>query len=152
MTVVKLTADSAGLTTAVTAYTDGDVLGELLTIALPVENGARFKIVGANLLDDGDVLDDVDLFLFNASVTPAANNAAHALSDADAAACVAVVRWATADVYDHTNCKQMFKSDIDIYADTTDGNLYGVLVTRSGNAVFTAVDDLHLALYVELNT
>lgn len=149
MTVIKVSADSTALTIAVTAYSSGDVVGGLWTLPLGLPNGSRYKIVGGNLLDDGDVLAACDLFIFRASVTPAADNAAVAMTDADQANCVGVLQWATADVYDMGPNKHLIATGKSIHCDTADGSLYAVLVTRSGNAVFTANDDLHLVLFID---
>src|SRR5688572_8682452 len=84
----RIQATSAGLTTASTAYAAGDQLGTELSFANAVRvSGGYGSIVGATLLDKAKVNGGVDLYLFDRSVTPAADNAAFAFSDSDMEFC-----------------------------------------------------------------
>lgn len=150
--IVKLTATSAGLTIAVTAYTSGDQLGTLLTFSPALSNGTKFRVVNAKFLDAGDVLAATELWLFNSAVTLAADNAAFSVSDADMLTCQGVISWATADVIDagpnkfaHTLTERSFWGEA-----SSAGVITGALVTRSGNAVFTAVTDITVTLWLEI--
>ena len=80
--------DFAGITTA-DALDAGDQVGTILAIAVPT-NG---RIERAVLYDPSDQGIDADVWLFNASPTLAASDAAFALSDADLAKAVGVLHF-----------------------------------------------------------
>jgi hypothetical protein len=147
----RITGTSAGLTIATTAYTSGDVLGS--EIVLPVGASAEGLktgwIHGGTVIDKGDVLTDVDVFLFDRASTPAANNAAAAWADAD----IANLLWfeqltVDLDFGGNRGLKWLPSSPVPFVAPA--GSLYATLVTRSANAVFTAVTDVSINLIVEL--
>lgn len=137
ITVVDLT--SSGLTTATTAYTSGDMLGVQMTLTIPGTRGVKVaagEIMGATIIDDSAVIGAVDLFFFDQSTTPAADNAANAWSDADMRNLVGVLSPAT--VITSANNKVVTcanaETEIPFYAPA--GKLYVCAVTRTGNAVF----------------
>lgn len=150
MRIVKTSAVSAGLTTSVTTYSSGDQLGGILEFGLTGDLPGSGLVVGATLIDAGDVIGDTDLILFTTAVTPAANNAAAAFSDADLATAVGFIRL-TDDVDFGGGRVVMPAATANVHLPFThSGSLYGCLVTRSDNAVFTAVTDLTVHLFVEL--
>lgn len=125
---------SAGLTTATTAYTSGDVLGTQQTV--PTGAGSGF-IVGALAVDASDVIvaTGIELWLFSASTTPAADNAAASWSDADMANLVAVVPLTV--IRDSAlNTVVTTAADMTPIPFASTGNLYMTAITRGANAVF----------------
>jgi len=145
-TTARLAANSSGLTTATTAYTSGDVLGGELSFASAARiTGGRGVIEGAVLLDKADIVGAVDLFLFRAASTPAADNAANGWADADMENLVGVVSFPYP--YDSANNRAATWVGAQPYecAATT---LFGVLITRSDHTFFTAVTDLRVTLQV----
>lgn len=147
MALVEVSATSAGLTTATTAYIAGDMLGTQWSWANAVASSGGYGwLVGAVLLDETDVVGAVDVFLFNASVTQAADNAANSWSDADMANCVGVVPLAFP--YDSAlNRVAVWQGALPFKLAAT--TLYGGLVTRSGHTFFGATTSLKLKLYID---
>ena len=91
------------------------------------------------ITDDSAVIGAVDLFFFNTTTTPAADNAAYAPSDAEMRTCVGVASVTTLPssgannkIVTWSNAEQ----DVPFYTGT--GILYVVAVTRTGNAVFAS--------------
>ncbi len=149
--MVRISVTSAGLTTATTAYTAGDQVGDKFTIA----NAARASdgggyIVGVTLIDESDIIGAYDVVFYDTSVTPAADNAAFSISsDADAIRTVAVVPLSTYD----TGANRIAQSGpIRIpYVCNGGTSLYALLVTRAGHTFFGATTSLKLVVYVERN-
>lgn len=144
--VVEVT--SAGLTTSITTYTSGDQLGTEITCAPSGASASAFFVVDSvTLIDYAKVLGAVDLRLYNATTTPAADNAAYAWSDADSNKLVAGgVINIPAPVADANNSviavpNLWIKGRLDASA-----QFYADLITRSANAVFAAAGDIHLKL------
>jgi hypothetical protein len=131
----RIQVQSAGLTTATTAYTSGDQLGTILTFANAVrQTGATGVIQSATLLDQSQVIGAVDLFLFTQSVTLAADNAAASFSDADMLNCVGIISFPAPTAVAAVNSISTVVSGLGITCAAT--SLFGALVTRSANAVF----------------
>lgn len=147
-----LSDTSAGLTTSVTAYTSGDQVGTEFTWLLAArDSGLGLAVVSVTMIDLANVLGTCDLLLFPETVTPAADNAANAFSDADMAKCLGVVtiptpvasannRVATASAGVHAG--------LPIILAPTVTTLFGHLVTRTANSFFSAVGDVILKLGV----
>lgn len=76
-----------------------------------------------------------ELWLFNSSVTPAAANAAHSISDADAAKCVGVIPFGA--YYDSALNSVSFAKNINLSVVSLSTSLWGILVTR-GTPTYTA--------------
>jgi len=135
----------AGLTTATTLYTDGDVLG---TAPMSWNLGFDKGIIGTAVLVNATVnIGAVDLFLFDRSVTAAANNAAHAISDADRLFAIGIIQFPFP-----SNDSNGQTSAIDSLGLTWIANaantIYGIPVTRSTHTVhFGAATDLQFALF-----
>lgn len=137
------------ITTATTAYTAGDQLGPLFTFA----NASRLTsgggiITGVRLVDAGDVIGACDVVFFDSSVTLAADNAAFAISDADALKVVGIVQLAGAyDIGNNRVC-QAFNLAIP-YILSGGTSLYAAIITRTANAIFTAATDIQLVVTVD---
>jgi hypothetical protein len=109
-------------------------------------------ITGVSITDDSDVIGAVDLFLFEAASTPAADNAANAWSDANFQLLCGVIQVATT-VLDSANNKAITTANsfqkIPFFAPL--GTLYVVAVTRTANAVFASgATALNYKFFVEL--
>lgn len=149
---------SAGLTTSVTAYTSGDVLGTEMNSQLQTGQVAtrmtQGYLQGAVIIDKAGVLaaTGVDLFIFNAASTPAADNAANSWADADMANCVGVLSVTT--IYTSANNRVLTWASpgagegVPFRSET--GKLWVVAVTRSANGFFTAINDLIYKLFIDL--
>lgn len=85
-----------------------------------------------------------ELWLFNATVTPAAANAAHSISDADAAKCVGVIPFGP---YYASALNSVSVATPSLpFRITTGTTLFGILVTR-GTPTYTAAG-LQVSLFI----
>lgn len=158
MTQYTHTLTSSGLTTATTAYTSGDVLGAEMNFQLQTGNVATRMVQGyfqgAVIIDKAAVIaaTGIDLFIFNAASTPAADNAPNSWADADMANCVAVLSAST--IYGSANNKVITWASpgagdgVPFRSET--GKLWVVAVTRSGHTFFGAATDLIYKLYIDV--
>jgi hypothetical protein len=149
---LRPTATSAGLTTSATAYTAGDQLGTILTFSSAVAASAGGGLlVAATLLDEVKITGDVWLYLFDRSVTLAADNAAADFSDGDMAFCLGVVKFPQGDDVTSNRFAQWPTSTSPpfLLKANSGTSIYGALVTQSGHTVFTAVTNLKVALHVQ---
>lgn len=147
--VVVVDVASSGLTTATTAYTSGDMLGTQWTFSdVAAIAGGAFEILTATLLSDvAAIPGPTDLFLFNASVTQAADNAANSYSDADMAALIGILSFPSPTVSALNSYATL--PNLSLFGRcNADAHLYGGLVTRIGHTFFAAADDLHIRLVV----
>lgn len=145
------TVASAGLTTSVTNYSSGDQLGTEMTLpAVAGTNNGFGVITGVSLVDDGDVMGSCELWIFSDATTEAADNAAAAWSDADAALIVPGCPIFIPAPIDVGGARVGAVSNLWIPFQSGAGHddLFCDLVTRSNNAFFAAVDDLHLNVSV----
>lgn len=147
--LVRVQVPSSGITTATTAYSAGDQVGTLFTVANAARAaGGTGRLVGITLLDDNDVIGPYDVVLFRASVTLAADNAAFAISDAAAASLIAVVPLSGA--WDLGNNRLAQAHSLSVPYDCSGGtSLYAALITRAGHTFFAAADDLTLTVHLE---
>jgi hypothetical protein len=141
---VFVEATSGGLTIATTAYSINDVVGNEFSWTSAVSGtGLAGMIVSAQLLDQGDVLGACDLYLFRATTGISANNAAFAPSDANNLLRVGIIQFpAPIDQGANRAADWMGTQTIKCNATT----LFGILVTKTANAVFTAVTDVVISL------
>lgn len=136
---------SAGLTTATTAYSAGDQLGTELSFASAVRlAGGTGRVESALLMDKAKVVAGVDLYLFDRSVVPAADNAAFAFSDADMMFCQGVIEFRAAK--SGANNAVLLGLGLPIVVKPNVTTLFGHLVTQSGHTFFGAAGDLVVTL------
>lgn len=141
---------SSGLTTASTSYSIGDTLGAILSFTnAAVASGGRGKIVSAVLLDKADVIVDVRLHFFSATVTLASDNAAFAISDADAQLHLGTVQLPTAQ--DIGNNRVATASGIGLSYELAATTLFVAMETRTAHTFFGAATDLWLALGLDFD-
>lgn len=145
--VSRVKVSSAGLTTATTAYVAGDQLGTILEFTNAVRSsGGSAVIQSATLVDDAAIVGAVDLFLFDRSVTLAADNAAAAFSDADMQNCLGVLSFVPPKTNANNGVATLAIAGLAVVANAT--SLFGALVTRAGHTFFGAVDDLTVSLVI----
>jgi hypothetical protein len=147
--LVRIVATSTGLTTSVTNYTAGDQVGAQMTLAGAARAAGGFGyITGIVLISAADIIGAYDVLITRESVTPAADNAAFLISDADALKIVQLIPLSGA--YDIGDNRVAQAQNLRIPYDCVATSLFANLITRSGHAFFGAVGDLQLVVYVEL--
>lgn len=138
-----ITINSAGLTIATTAYTAGDVVGTIFTATgFASTSGGTGILTGVTLIDDGDVLGACTAYCLTATAT-VTNNSAWAPSDAEAATMVPNGRLDFPPP-DDLGANRVAATPLWVPYKCVATSLWFVLITRTANAVFTAVDDVHL--------
>lgn len=148
--VVAQTQDSAGLTIAATAYSQNDLLGNELTFtSMAKAAGGTGRITGVSLLDDGDVTEAIDVLICRASATLGSDNAGLSPTDAEAAKVIGLIQLAPALDMGGSRLHTAHSISVPYVCDAT--SLYARLLTRVGHTFFTAVDDLHLTLFAQLD-
>lgn len=141
--VTEVTFTSAGLTTATTAYTAGDVLGTELTVASVARvNAGYLTIVDAKLVDAANIIGAVDAYIFNAASTPAADNAANAWADADMVNLVGLIHFGDVIISANNRITLPLNLPLTIKCGTGTTSLFMVLVTRAAHTFFGAVGNL----------
>lgn len=141
---------SAGLTTAATAYTAGDQVGTQFTLANAARvSGEGGTIVGVELIDAADIIGAYDVVFYNSSVTVATDNAAFGVSDADVLKQVGIASLTAFDT-GANRAAQCFNLAIP-YICNGGTSLFAGLVCRVGHTFFGAVGNLQLKVLVERN-
>jgi hypothetical protein len=151
----RIAVTSAGLTIATTNYTAGDQVGTQFSFANASRvSGGYGRIVSVMLINahlsstGAEVIGTYDVVFTRSSITLATDNAAYAISDADACTIVGMAQLTGA--YDIGNNRIAFAHGISIPYDCSGGTtLYASLITRSAHVFFTQVGDLQLVLFVE---
>lgn len=120
------------------AYTAKDAVGALMTFSNAVRSsGGTARIDRVQVVDKGQVRPDLELFLFDRSITAPTDNGIFAPSDAEIVQCVGVVPiggW-----YDlSTNSVADIPVGAEVVLNGTD--LFGVLVTRSTPTLIATSD------------
>lgn len=118
-------------------YASGDSLHTaVLSFASAVRVTGGSGVVDKLIVVDKDLQSAAgELWLFSASVTPAAANAAHSISDADAALCVGVIPFGT--YYASALNSVSVAKDVRLPFTVAATSLFGLLVTR-GTPTYTA--------------
>lgn len=142
----RLTFATTSLTIAATAYTAGDTLGTILTVANAARtSGGTGVIRGLRMLDKGDVTGMIDVLFFRSTVTLALDNAVFAISDADADAFIGMVTVNMVDIGNNrvgnVNCFMPY--------DCAATSLFVAMITRTGHTFFAANADLNGVLYIQ---
>ena len=120
---------SATPTLDTSAYAAGDCLhSAVIAFANAVGTNLTGYIEKMVIVDALGQSAACELWLFSASVTPAAANAAHAISDADALLCIGVIPSGT--YYASSNNSVSVAKGVNLAIKTAATTLYGILVTR----------------------
>lgn len=150
--LVGISVQSGGLTTASTAYTAGDQVGTQFTFAGCARAAAGSgTIIAIQLVDAADIIGAYDVVITSASITPAADNAAFAISDSDALLIIPGGIVQLAGAYDIGNNRIGQASGLAIPYVCGATSLFANLICRVGHTFFAAATNLQLILYVELN-
>lgn len=145
----RISVQSAGLTTATTAYTSGDQVGNIFTLTNAARNsGGCGVITGVMLISAADIIGAYDVVFFDSTVTLAADNAAFAISDADALKLAGLVQLVGAWDIGNNRIAQAFNLSVP-YMLSGGTSLFAALITRAGHTFFGAVGDLQLVVFVE---
>ena len=145
---ILVSATSTGLTTATTAYTDGDVMGAEMSFDMGTNTYGM--ILGAQLVDAADIIGAVDLFLFDRSVTFGTDNSAPSISDADALFTLGVIEFPYPKDLGGNRMAHIDSIAVPVKANAS-GLIYGRLVTRSGHTFFGAAGNLRVNLHFSLD-
>lgn len=146
-----VSVQSAGLTTASTAYVAGDQVGTIFTVANAARAlGGSGTITGVKLIDANDIIGAYDVVFFDASVSLAADNAAFAISDADALHLVGIVPLAGAFDLGANRLGQAFNVAVP-YTCSGSSSLFAALICRVGHTFFAATTNLQLIVCCERN-
>lgn len=142
---------SAELTIATTAYTAGDQVGVMFEFANAARvSGGTGTLVGMQLTSAADIIGAYDAVICRSNITLAANNAAFAISDADALNVIGIVQMSGA--YDIGNNRIAQAFNLAVPYDCSGGTtLYAALITRVGHTFFGAHTDLQLTAWLERN-
>jgi hypothetical protein len=144
-----LTATSASLTTATTAYTDGDILGAELSWTIP-SSKTDAVILAAYITDKADVIGAVDLFLHDRAVTFGSDNGAPSISDADNLFTLPYIEFPYPK--DLGGCRRAAIDSLAVPVHANASSLfYGRLVTRSGHTFFGAATDIQIGLLLSVD-
>ena len=145
--VSRLQVASAGLTTATTAYVAGDQLGTIIEVTNAVrETGGTGTVLSATLVDKAKIIGAVDAYLFDRSVTLAADNAAADFSDADILFCRGILQFPPPKTVTSNGIATIEASGLAFDCNAT--SLFVALVARAGHTFFGAVGDLVLTLLI----
>jgi hypothetical protein len=146
---LRISVQSAGLTTATTAYSAGDQVGTQFTLANAARvSGGTGRIKSVILTDAADIIGAYDVVFTQSSITLASDNAAWAVSDADILNLIMLVPLNGA--YDMTNNRIGVAYNLDIpYVCSGGTSLFASLITRAGHTFFAATTNLQLIVTVE---
>lgn len=146
-----ITVTSSGLTTATTAYTNGDQLGAQMTFANAARvSGGSGIITGVFIVSAADITGPIDLQLAAETITLAGDNAAYAISDADSIK-LKIPLIQCAGAFDIGNNRLAQAYNIAVPYACVGTSLFGGLITRTGHTFFGAATDLQVTLTVERN-
>jgi hypothetical protein len=142
------TVVSATPTLDTSAYASGDCL-HTTVISFASAVGAKLTgFIEKMVIVDNEVQSQpCELWLFSATVTPAAANAAHSISDAHAALCIGVI--ASGTYYASALNSVSVAKGVNLAIKCAATTLYGILVTR-GTPTY-AVGSLTVSLLISQN-
>lgn len=144
----RISVQSGGLTTATTAYSAGDQVGTQFEFTnAAASSGGSGLITGIELISAADITGPYDIVFSDQSITLAGDNAAWAISDADALKLVALVQLSGAYDIGNNRIAQAHNLAIPYVCNVT--SLFASLITRAGHTFFGATTDLQVILYVE---
>lgn len=133
-------------------YAAKDAIGGLLTFANAARAaGGTGTVQSVQVTDLGQQMADIDLVLFDRSVTAPTDNAAFDPSDAEAAQVVGIVKVVAADYADFSDNSVASKAvSLPYKLEAATTSLFGVLVSR-GTPTYTSTSDVVVTLTVQQN-
>jgi hypothetical protein len=138
------------LTVDTNAYGDGDVVGGLLSLPIRGFNTSGF-INKIRIVDDDEKAVAIDAHFYSASPTVIADNAAWALSTADAKLYEGKIAVAATDYTTYTGNETAIKQTTgadDVQYETPTGTVYIYLALNGAGVTFTAGTDLTVTIGV----
>ncbi len=126
----------AKVTAAPTLDTNAYASGDCLHTAVITFTGVASQVGGTGTITKLIVIDAAvqsaagELWLFDTTVTPAAANAAHAITDAEALTCVGVIPFGPYYASSANSVSVNGTVRLTFKAAAADASLYGILVTR----------------------
>jgi hypothetical protein len=146
----RTTRIAVTVTTGTSIYASGDAVGAELTFAgVTRYTGGGGMIVGALIVDAGDTLDvDLELALFSATVSEAADNAAAAFSDAEALTLQALIEFPVAEARDLGGNRIIHVSGLSIPYVAAATSLFGQLIARGALAAPATTTSYSVVLWV----
>lgn len=143
--IKNISVASAGLTNV--TYAAGEQLGTIYTLADAARaSGSGGYITAVKLIDANDNMGAVDIMFFDRSVTLATDNAAFAISDADALFIVALVSLPALDI-GNNRLLQALNLRIPYICNAT--SLFAAAITRTANTGITTATTHQLIVSVE---
>ena len=148
LNIVKVSATSSGLTTATTAYVDGDILGAEMTFDMGTN--VMGAIVSAVIHDAADIIGTVDLILSDRSVTLGTDNVAPSGSDADELFGIPPINFPyPLDL--SNNRRGSIDSIFAAVNSNASGQIFGRMITRSAHTFFGAATNIQVDLYFSID-
>jgi hypothetical protein len=147
----RIEVNSAGLTIATTAYTAGDTAGTEMSFANAARVSGWGGVINTAVLEDVQVKVNgmsVELWLFKAASTPAADNAAADWSDANMNNLAGIITFDSGSWRTNASNAVNVQHGLNIGYGCSATTLFGTFVLRgvpTGN-FFTAVTDLRVTL------
>ncbi len=130
------------------AYTAKDAIGGLLTFANAVRaSGGTGKIAAVQIEDKGQQKADIDLVLFNATITAPTDNAIFNPSDAEVGTCVGYIPIG-GGMYSDFSTNSVANAIPGLEFVLAGTSLFGVLVARS-TPTYTSTTDIVVTLTIQ---
>jgi hypothetical protein len=140
---------SAGLTTATTSYSISDQVGTIFTFTnAAIDSGGTGVILSAVVLDKADVMTDMRLHFWKATVTLASDNAAFTVSDADMQNYLGYVSASAIDVGAN---RVAVVPNIGLGYSCAATSLFMAVQTMTAHTFYAATTDIWVALHVLLD-
>ncbi len=131
------------------AYHAKDAVGGEMTFANAVRVAGGSGIINSVVIaDNDDEKAGLELWLFSATVTEAADNAAMDFTDAEMLTCVGVIPISTSDYYSLADNGAAVKSAVGLQFKCASTSLFGQLKCTA-TPTYTAVGDLTVTLGIE---
>lgn len=144
--VVRLSATPTVSTTP--AYTAKDAVGGLMTFtAAARSSGGSCRVEAVQVVDKGQQMKDLDLVLFDRSITAPTDNAIFAPTDAELSNCVGVVPITAGTYADFSTNSVGVLNGLGLAVVLNGSDLFGVLVAR-GTPTYTSTSDLVVTLSI----
>lgn len=138
------------LTVDTDAYSANDVVGGLLTLNIAKSSGGGGLLRRIILVDDHNQSEPFTLYLFDATPTSFADDAAFAPTNADLEKLIGTVAITAGDYVTVNSNGYAIVDDIDLEFNPLDGNVYAYLVCGE-TPDYNAATDLHLRLFYWIN-
>lgn len=149
MPYTKFIKSAPTITVATAAYTDGDVVGGLITFELEglTQNGGILNSV--LLTDAANQSEPYRLYLFHELPSTIADADPFAPTIADLKKLFAVITIAALDYITPNSLGFVIKSASNAVFSTNNGRLYGYLVANGSTPDYAAATDLSLTLFIQ---